>query len=131
MSESRSGDDEKLAVAERLFAAITAGDIDGLRDVYSPDAVIWHNHDGLRQTVEENLTVLRWVTRNVGGLRYDDVRRQATTDGFVQQHVLRGTTASGRPIEIPACIVCTVSGRRITRLDEYLDSAHIVPLLSK
>jgi ketosteroid isomerase-like protein len=32
---------------------------------------------------------------------------------------------------VPACIVCTVTNGRITRLDEYLDSAHVAPLLSR
>jgi len=121
---------DALDVAERLFAAITAGDIDAVRDVYASDAVIWHNYDGVSQTVEENLRVLTWVTRTLTALRYESVRRRATADGFVQQHVMRGTTASGQVLELPACIVCTVSGDRIARLDEYFDSAHLAPLLS-
>ncbi len=120
---------DPLAVAERLFAAIAAGDIDAVRALYAPDAVIWHNHDGIRQTPEENLTVLAWVTRHITNLRYEEVRRQPTRDGFVQQHVLRGTAPNGKAIELPACIVCTVVDGRITRLDEYFDSAHLVALI--
>jgi len=121
---------DPLVVAERLFAAITAGDIAAVRALYAPDAVIWHNHDGIRQTPEENLTVLAWVTRHIIDLRYEEVRRQPTRDGFVQQHVLRGKTTDGKDIAIPACLVCTVVDGRITRLDEYFDSAHLVALVS-
>jgi ketosteroid isomerase-like protein len=120
---------DPMAVAERFFAAIGRGDLDAVRAIYAPDAVIWHNHDGVEQDVEQNLAVLAWVVKNVSGLRYEDVRRFPTPGGFVQQHVLRGAAPSGVAVEIPACIVCAVAGGRITRLDEYLDSGHVSPLL--
>ncbi|MDX2166422.1 MAG: nuclear transport factor 2 family protein [Deltaproteobacteria bacterium] len=120
---------DHLAIAERLFAAITAGDVAAVRALYAPDAQIWHNTDGAVQSAEENLAVLQWVTTHIAQLRYEDVRRAATADGFVQQHVLRGTVGAVA-IAIPACIVTTIQGGRITRLDEYLDSAHVKPLLA-
>jgi ketosteroid isomerase-like protein len=42
-----------------------------------------------------------------------------------QQHVLRGTNrASGEPVALHACVVVQVGDDgRITRLDEYIDSA--------
>ncbi|HTO69698.1 MAG TPA: nuclear transport factor 2 family protein [Myxococcota bacterium] len=119
---------EALEVAEKLFAAIPRGDVAAVRALYAPDARIWHNHDGVEQDPPTNLRVLDWVVRNIAELRYEDVRRQATPTGFVQQHVLRGKGPGGKPVEIPACIVCTVSGGRITRLDEYLDSAQLASL---
>jgi ketosteroid isomerase-like protein len=117
-----------LEVAERLFAAIPAGDIDAVRAIYAPDAVIWHNNDNATQGPEENLRTLRWVSRNIVNLRYEDIQRQETANGFVQQHVLRGTAPNGTVLEIPACILCTVVDGQITRLDEYLDSAHTAAL---
>ena len=120
-----------LAIAERLFAAITARDIEAVRDIYAPNAVIWHSHDRREQNVDENLAVLRWVGRNVADLRYEDVRRQPTPNGFVQQHVLRGRAPNGAALEVPACIVCMIDNQRIVRLDEYLDSAALAPLLRR
>ncbi len=120
---------DPMAVAERFFAAIPKGDLETVRAIYAPDAVIWHNNDRKGQNVEENLAVLAWVVKNVSGLRYEDVRRHPTPNGFVQQHVLRGRAPSGAAVEIPACIVCAVANGRITRLDEYLDSAQVAPLL--
>jgi ketosteroid isomerase-like protein len=117
-----------LEVADRFFAAIERADIDSVRAIYAPDARIWHNHDGVVQDVAANLRVLAWVTRNVAELRYEEVRRAATPDGFVQQHVLRGRAPNGKPVEVAACIVCRVENGRITRLDEYLDSAQIAVL---
>ena len=99
---------DHLAIAERLFAAVAAGDVAAVRALYAPDARVWHNVDNVAQTAEENLVVLQWVTTHIRGLRYEEVRRQATADGFVQQHVLRGTVGDGVPVEIPACLVATI-----------------------
>jgi ketosteroid isomerase-like protein len=119
---------ESLEVADKLFAAIPRGDIAAVRALYAPNAEIWHNHDGVTQDPASNLRVLDWVVRNIRELRYEEIRRQATPSGFVQQHVLRGIAPNGKPVEVPACIVCAVSGGRITRLDEYLDSAQLAVL---
>ena len=122
---------DPLALAERFFAAIPKGDLETVRAIYAPDAVIWHNYDQLEQTAEQNLAVLAWVVKNVAELRYEDVRRFPTPNGFVQQHVLRGTAPDGAKLDVPACIACTVVDGRITRLDEYLDTAQIAPLLAR
>jgi ketosteroid isomerase-like protein len=119
---------ETFALADRFFAAITSGDTTALRALYAPDAAIWHNFDGKAQTVDENLRVLAWISKNVQGLRYEDVRRQVTPTGWVQQHVLRGSAPNGKPLEIAACIVFAVAAGRVTRIDEYLDSAQIAAL---
>jgi ketosteroid isomerase-like protein len=117
------------AVAERLFSAIEAGDIDTVRALYAPDVAVWHNHDGRVQSLDDNLRVLGWMTRHLPGARYTDVRRSFTDSGFVQQHVLVATNRAGRQVAVPACIVADVAGGRITRLDEYLDSAHVAQLM--
>lgn len=120
---TRTADD----IADRLFTAIERGDVDAVREVYAPDVVVWHNHDGIEETREQNLVVLSWVVANLTDRAYEEVRRQPTPTGFVQQHVLRFTRADGSRQEIPACIVvtCDLDAGLITRLDEYLDSAHI------
>jgi ketosteroid isomerase-like protein len=112
------------SVADQLFTAIEKGDVDAVRSIYSPDAVIWHNNDELEQTVDQNLRVLQWVCDNLAERAYEDVRRQEWDGGFVQQHVLR-FTRDGQRLGVPACIVATVSDGKITRIDEYLDSAHV------
>jgi ketosteroid isomerase-like protein len=119
-----------LDLCERFFAAVTAGDLDAVRTIYADDAVIWHNNDDAEQNVDENLRVLRWATSRIAGFRYEDVRRTATADGFIEQHVLRGTAPNGAELRVPACIVCTVADGRIMRLDEYFDSAQIAALIA-
>lgn len=117
-----------LALCERFLDAIVRGDIDTVREIYAPDCVIWHNNADAAETVDENLRTLEAVPKIVRRFRYEDVVRRATADGFIEQHVVRGTTPSGEELRIPAVLICTVADGRITRLDEYLDSAHLAPL---
>lgn len=117
-----------LEVADRLFAAIQGGDVEGVRAVYAPDVQVWHNFDMVSQTAEENLRVLAWMVRKVKDLRYEDVRRWEIAGGFAQQHVLRGIAPNGKTIEVPAAMFCTVVDGRITRLEEYLDTAQTAVL---
>ncbi len=119
---------DTLELADRFFAAIPKGDASTLRQLYAPDAVIWHNFDQKAQSVEENLRVLAWIASNVRDLRYEEIRRIVTPGGWVQQHVLRGTAPNGRALEVPACIVFCVRDGRVARLDEYLDTAQIAAL---
>jgi len=119
---------DALQVAKKLFAAVEAGDVETVRSLYAPEFRIWHNYDGVAQTADENLGVLRWLVANVSNRRYEEVRLQKTDDGFVQQHVLRGTTTSGKTLELPACMLGTVKDGKIVRLDEYFDAAHLAVL---
>lgn len=122
---------DPLDVADALFAAISAGDLESVQRVYADDAVIWHNYDGIEQTPTDNLRTLQWMVSRLGRVDYTQVRRAATPDGFVQQHVLVATNRRGEELAIPACIVCTVADGRIVRLDEYLDSAHVAAITAK
>ena len=111
---------EELVAA--FFAALEAGDIETLREIYAPDAVIWHNDDLVEQPVEENLKVLQGLRRVVSGLRYDITRRVPAPDGVLQQHVLRGTLPNGADVELHAAMYLQVRDGHISRIEEYLDS---------
>ena len=113
------------ALAGRFFDGIEAGDVDTVAACYAPDAVIWHNTDGLEQNPAENARTLRGLVRYFSDRLYDQRRLAAFPGGFVQQHVLRAVRADGVAVELPCCIVCQVANGRITRLDEYFDSAHV------
>jgi len=113
--------DEETVI--RFFAAIEAGDIGAVRAMYAPDAVIWHNDDLVEQPVEENLKVLAGLHRAVSGLHYEIIRRAPAEDGMIQQHVLRGTLPDGQPVALHAAMYLRVQAGRVTRIEEYLDSA--------
>jgi ketosteroid isomerase-like protein len=119
---------EALAVAERFEAALNTGDADGVRASYSPDARIWHNFDDKYQTVEENIKTMHWLHTRLSEVKYDIQSRIAIPGGFLQQHILRGKLASGKPFALHACAICTVENGCITELKEYLDTAQARPL---
>ncbi len=112
-----------LDFAERFVGAIQSGDTDTVRACYAPDAKLWHNTDGIEQTVDQNMKVLGWFIRVLPDRNYRVTRREALPDGFVQQHVLEATLPDGTKWAMDACVVVRIENGVITRLDEYLDSA--------
>jgi ketosteroid isomerase-like protein len=62
--------------------------------------------------------------RTLPDRHYRVQRREALKDGFVQQHILEATLPDGTRWEMPACVVVRMKDGVITRLDEYIDSAH-------
>lgn len=117
-------------VAERLLSAITSGDAEAVRQVYAPDAQLWHNFDERDQTVDENVLTLVDLHRRATGLEYTEIRRFLAPGGFVQQHVLVGQ-APGGPLRLPAMIRFWVNDGRISRLEEYLDTRQAMVLFTR
>ncbi|MGD8680290.1 MAG: nuclear transport factor 2 family protein [Lysobacterales bacterium] len=114
---------DPIAVADRFIDALNVADEAGVRAVYHPAARIWHNFDDKVQTVDENIETMKFVHGKLNNLNYDVTKRIAFPGGFVQQHILRGTLASGDPFALHACAICQVEDGRITELEEYLDTA--------
>ena len=113
-------------MAQRFFDAIEAGDIETMQGSFTPDAEIWHNTDEQIQGPEDNRKTLAGMVTRILDRVYDDRRLEVFPGGFVQQHILRGTRKhDGERLALPACIVCAVKDGRITRLDEYFDSARV------
>jgi ketosteroid isomerase-like protein len=119
-----------VQLLDRITAAALAGDATDLFDIYADDAVIWHNHDNREQTVAQNARLLERMPQWVADREYADRRIQVFEGGVVQQHVLTGTRIStGEPIALHACVVVKVNDEgKITRLDEYIDSAEAAKL---
>jgi uncharacterized protein len=115
-----------IELADRLVAAIEAGDVEAVAAIYADDAVIWHNTDQTEQSKAENLAVLGWLVRKTVSRSYREIRRSVVDDGFVQQHVLHVEFPDGRSADLPACLVVEVSDGHITRLDEYLDNVGVM-----
>jgi len=111
--------------ASEFFAAIERGDLDAVRELYSPQVEVWHNVTGRSQTREENLALLRYFTGRVSELRYEMLAREFFEGGFVQRHILHGKLESGDLIAAPVCLVVYVSTDGIRRLFEYLDPAAV------
>jgi ketosteroid isomerase-like protein len=121
-------DQDVLAFADRFVGAIQSGDTDTVRACYAPDAKLWHNTDGIEQTVDQNMKVLDWFIRKLPDRNYRVLRREVLPDGFLQQHVLEATLPDGRPFKMSACCVIRMKDGVISRLDEYIDSAEAAVL---
>ena len=122
---------DTLALADRFFAAIEAGDTTTVGELYDPDVKVWHNYDQIEQERDANLATLGWMARKVSGIRYEEIRREVLPDGFLQQHTLRGTAPDGTALEVPAILRIYCSDGTISRIEEYLDTAQVASLMRK
>lgn len=122
-----------LTLIERFFGAIEQCNIPLLRELYSDDAIIWHNYDPLParltrpagQSVADNLALLQALPKLILGFKYEVWHQELTETGFVRQHIVTGKTSDGGDVSLPVCVVCRVVGGRIDALYEYLDAAHL------
>ncbi|OLT11751.1 hypothetical protein BJF78_26145 [Pseudonocardia sp. CNS-139] len=113
-------------IAVAFFEAVSQGDMDAVRDMYSPEVLVWHNFDRKWQSREENLQLLSWVSKNWVNFRFEDVRRQAIAGGFLQQHTMRGEDTDGVPFDSPSILLVWVDERMlITRVQEYFESGQV------
>ena len=115
-------------IADRFFGAVEKGDVETVKEIYSPDARIWHNFDNYASTREENLGVLKWVGNHVENFRFEEVRRSYLPGAFLQQHVIRGKDEAGNEINCPAILKVDVKGDNITRIEEYFDASQMPEL---
>ncbi|MEZ4231003.1 MAG: nuclear transport factor 2 family protein [Polyangiaceae bacterium] len=120
---------EALEIARQLTERTLAGDVDGVGELYHDDAVVWRNFDQRELVKKQVLKVIGLLAKSVEGLSYTELKLTPTPTGFVQQHVMRGRAPNGVELEVPACLVACVEAGRIRRLDEYLDSAALAPLM--
>ncbi len=119
--------DDINATGDRLFAAITAGDIDALRDLYAPDATVWHNFTTQEQTKEETLQIVSYIASHWSGFRFEGGRRWPIDDGFIQQHTIRVTGPDGTDYEAPSIILVRMRGGKVARIEEYFIPAQLPP----
>jgi hypothetical protein len=112
-------------LADAFFGALEQGSVEGVNACFGPGARIWHNFDQITLTPEQNVAGLETLFANFPRRRYVEVRRMATAQGWVQQHILRLERADGAQIDWPGCIVFDVADSKITRLDEYVDIASL------
>ncbi len=121
MTEHRTADE----VADAVFDAIERGDVEMLASLWAADIEVWHSNDGVVQDKAQNLAVLSFMAENTASIEYRDIVRDLTNTGFVQRHVLRLTFDDGRVADLPIAIFAAVHDGQVSRIDEYVDSAHV------
>lgn len=118
---------DALLVAEALSDAITTRDAEAVDRLYTDETLVWHSYDREEQDRPTTLAFLRAFFEKAAEIRYTDVRRVRTEDGYVQQHVIHTTLKDGSRFEPrPVCIVARVENGKVLRVDEYLESRRVV-----
>ncbi len=115
-------------IAERLFAAFAAGDVDAARSLCAADLKAIQN-DNPPMPLDALLQFSAAVKARVPDFRYEERTCNATERGFVEEHLVRGTLPDGNELRIAACVVADVQDGQIQSLREYLDTADAVGLL--
>lgn len=118
-----------VAIARQLRERLIARDAAGVGELYADDVIVWRNGDNRELVKKQVMKVIGFLTTSVTNLEYADVRVTPTSDGFVQQHVLRCTSPSGAQVAAHTCLVARIADGRIARLDEYFDAAQLAPLM--
>lgn len=123
--------DEHVTIADRLFGAIIAGDGPEIERLVAPAATMWQNTGPATIARADFLAAWKNLASMVPGARLENVRRVATATGFVEQQTLCGpATASEPSVAIQGCFIITVEAGRVTRVEEYVDSAQVAPLMA-
>ena len=113
---------DALDIAEALSAAIMAKDLAAMDAVYAGEVIVWHSYDRTEQDKWTTMEFLRGLFQGVDEIRYSDIRRVRTDEGFVQQHMVHVTLQGGERVEPrPVCFVAKVKSGKIVRLDEYIE----------
>lgn len=121
---------EVLRNAERLTEATASGDEEAFREMFVPDMVLWHNTDGVEQTLDAS--VEGWLSLHAlfYSLDLTDVSYQITDAGYVQQHTWQMAISEEQTLPMPACwVVSLADDGRVARVDEYMDSTQLAAAL--
>jgi ketosteroid isomerase-like protein len=116
------------SVADKFARFVAGGDLDALRSLYTPDARIWHNTDDKEKTVEESLEFLDGLLSVTSKRWYADVRLTPTPSGYVDQHYVCAVMTTGEEVRVPICMVVTLEGERVKRVDEYIETGASGPV---
>ena len=106
-----------------LFDGLGAGDVEAAMAALSNDAEVWHCFDRIAHDRAGAAAAWSEFVASFPERAFTDIRRQPTSQGYVQQHVMTTRTRDGRRMAWEVCVVVVMAGERIRRLDEYLDRA--------
>lgn len=114
------------ALADRLVENWKQGTRDA--SLYAPNATAWHNTDAVDHPMESREPIRQRLRQLIPDFRFDEAEPHGFDGGFVIQYVVKGTLPDGSQLDTPACTVGTVKDGLITRIQEYIDSAHLQEL---
>jgi Xaa-Pro aminopeptidase len=110
-------------VADGLQTAILTNDLDAADRLYADEVIVWHNYDGVDCDKATSLKTISTIHETYTEFGIRDVRRDYLPDGYVQRCVYTAVTPDGTSEAIDAMMRVWVSNDRITRIEEYTDTA--------
>lgn len=118
---------EVLSTVDKFVDALSTGDAAGVGALFTDDAVIWHNYDQVGQPALEALAALAALAALQP--RYEIAGRDVVDGACIQRHVVHLTLPGGESASIAAIQRISLAGGRIRRIDEYMDSAQMAPVV--
>ncbi|MEO9151255.1 MAG: nuclear transport factor 2 family protein [Lapillicoccus sp.] len=115
------------ALADRLQDAIVSGDVGAAQGIYADDLVVWHNYDRVDCDKATSVAAIASMATSYRSLTVSDVRRDYLADGYVQRSVFHATSLDGGTDEVDAMMRVWVREGRVTRIEEYTDTAATPP----
>lgn len=109
-------------VARALFNAFENNDPAAARALLA-DSFWGSQNGGPTMDREVVLGFASAVKARVPDFRYEEIVCEATPNGFVEEHSVRGTLPDGEKLDLRLCVVASVEDGKVTTLREYLDSA--------
>lgn len=117
---------DALKVAELMSDAITGRDLAALERLFTAETRVWISYDRQEKDRTTALAHLGGFFEKAAEIRYLDIRRVRTEDGYVQQHVIHVAMKDGSVLEPrPVCIVAKVADGKVVRIDEYLEARRV------
>ena len=110
-------------VVDRLFDALSGGDVAAAAACCTPDVVVWHAFD--QRPMDRAAVIGAWEELVAGfpERAFVDVRRSPVPGGWVQRHQMVARTPTGGRVAWPVTVFVTLRGGRVARIDEYMDRA--------
>jgi len=114
------GTEDIVGVADRLFRAIEAHDMDAVDALMADDLVMWHSVAAAMGRAGA-LRILQWFTHPAVAIRYEQLEELVAGDRVVRRNLVHVTVAGHDPLELPSCIWLTVRDGQVHVIDEYTD----------
>ena len=108
-------------VARQWLPSFVAGQR-AAEHLYAEGVSTWHNIGELEAPIHTTPSRRRRINSGAQ-LAVDEVRCRVVDGGFVVQATTVGTSADGKKVRVPTCLVVTVRDGKIARFEEYADSA--------
>ena len=116
-------------LAITFLTAIEEQDWTCLRRICVPGLLIWHNVDRENKIFFDYLPILVEFRRRAAGWKYRETGYWEAGNCFFRQSLLDVRSVDGVDLTVATFIIGEVTADRITRIDEYYNSADIAPLL--